>query len=62
MRTAVDRGQDTVFTEVLRSSVTPIFATRDDVITLLARNDPALVDRLRDLYNRYGQVATALAR
>jgi len=62
LRTEVDRGQDSVFTEAQRSNLTPVFATRDDMITLLARNDPASVDRLTDLYNKYRQVAVVPAR
>ena len=62
LRTEVDRGHDSVFTEAQRSTLTPVFATRDDMITLLARSDPASVDRLMDLYNKYRQVAFAPAR
>jgi len=62
LRAEVDRGRDSVFTEAQRSNLTPLFATRDDTITLLARSDPASADRLMDLYNKYRQVAVVPAR
>jgi hypothetical protein len=62
LRTEVDRGRDSVFTEAQRNNLTPVFATRDDTITLLARSDPASSDRLTDLYNKYRQVAVAPVR
>jgi hypothetical protein len=33
--------------------VQPLFAGRDEVITLLARSDPAAADRLSDLFAAY---------
>jgi hypothetical protein len=33
--------------------VQPLFDQRDEIITLLARNDPASADRLSDLYASY---------
>ena len=56
----IESGRDSVFSEAQRNVLRPIFATRDDTITLLARSDPASADRLLDLYTKYRQ-ATASA-
>lgn len=58
LRNEIDRGRDSVFTEAQQATLGPIFETRDETITLLARSDPASADRLVDLYNKYRQ-ATA---
>ena len=42
-------------TQAQRESMKPLFAQRDDIITLLARSDPASADRLSDLYVSYRQ-------
>lgn len=56
-------GRDSVFNEGQRTALRSMFDTRDDTITLLARSDPASVDRLVDLYTRYRQaIATAPPR
>ena len=47
------REQDSVFNEAQRNVLGPMFDKRDETITLLARSDPASVDRLVDLYNTY---------
>ena len=60
LRTEMERGRDSVFDETQQNSLRPVFDARDDTITLLARGDPASVDRLFDLYNKYRQ-ATATA-
>ena len=62
LRAEVDRGSDSVFNEAQRTNLAPVFSGRDDTITLLARSDPASVDRLTDLYLKYRQVAVASAR
>ena len=38
-----------------QNALRPVFDTRDDTITLLARGDPASSDRLTELYNTYRQ-------
>ena len=53
--TEVARGRDSVFNEGQRNALRSLFDTRDDTITLLARSDPASVDRLVDLYTKYRQ-------
>jgi hypothetical protein len=56
-------GRVSVFNEGQRTALRSMFDTRDDTITLLARSDPASVDRLMDLYTRYRQaIATAPPR
>jgi hypothetical protein len=56
LRMEIDRGGDSVFNETQRNTLNPIFNTRDDTITLLARNDPASADRLVEFYVKYRQV------
>lgn len=48
-----DRGDASALTPAQRGAVQPLFAGRDEIITLLARNDPAAADRLSDLYASY---------
>jgi len=40
-----------------RESLRPLLGGRDDLITLLARSDPASADRLSDLYASYRKAA-----
>ena len=61
LRAEADRGSASVFTSEQRSKLQPIFAERDNTVTLLARSDPASVDRLMDLYLKYRQVAPSTA-
>ena len=44
------------YTEAQRASLQPLFAGRDELITLLARNDPASADRLSDLFVAYRKI------
>ena len=44
------------YTEAQRNSLQPLFASRDELITLLARNDPASADRLSDLFVAYRKI------
>ena len=55
LQTEIERGHGSAFNEVQRSVLRPMFDTRDDTITLLARSDPASADRLVNLYNTYRQ-------
>lgn len=52
-----ETGQEkgSALTPAQRDAVKPLFAQRDDIITLLARSDPASADRLSDLYVSYRQ-------
>jgi hypothetical protein len=49
----VNKGDASNFTKAQRESMQSLFAGRDEVITLLARSDPASADRLTDLYVAY---------
>ena len=49
----VDRGEDSVLDQVQRDAVRPLLTQRDEIITLLARSDPAAADRLADLDASY---------
>ena len=53
LRAEIDEGESSDFTEAQRAGVQPLFAGRDEIITLLARGDPASADRLSDLYAAY---------
>jgi hypothetical protein len=50
LRQQTDAGDESTLTQSQRESVMPLLSERDDIITLLARNDPASVDRLSDIY------------
>jgi hypothetical protein len=47
------KGADSALTDSQKQTVQTLFAGRDEVITLLARSDPASADRLSDLYATY---------
>ena len=53
LREEIDKGDTSDFTQAQRAEVQPLFAGRDEIITLLARSDPASADRLSDLYVAY---------
>ena len=53
LRAEIDKGDTSYFTQAQRAGVQPLFDGRDEVITLLARSDPASADRLSDLYVAY---------
>jgi hypothetical protein len=53
LRAEIDKGDASYFTQAQRAGVQPLFAGRDEIITLLARSDPASADRLSDLYVAY---------
>lgn len=52
----VNKGEDSALNAAQRSAVQPFFAQRDEIITLLARSDPAAADRLSDLFATYRKV------
>lgn len=54
LRTESDRSESALSTGQIEA-VKPILTGRDEIITLLARNDPAAGDRLADLYLSYLQ-------
>ena len=51
-----DKVDGSNYTEAQRNSMQSLFAGRDELITLLARNDPASVDRLSDLFVAYRKI------
>ena len=53
LRAEADKGADSALTDSQKQSLQPLFAGRDEIITLLARSDPASADRLSDLYATY---------
>jgi hypothetical protein len=53
LRTETDRGNESALSQVQREGVQALFNQRDEIITLLARSDPAALDRLSDLYVSY---------
>jgi len=52
----IDKGNASVYTQAQRDAMQPLFAGRDDLITLLARSDPASADRLADLFAAYRKI------
>jgi len=55
----IDKGNSSVYTQAQRDAMQPLFAGRDDLITLLARSDPASADRLADLFAAYRKIVNA---
>lgn len=53
LRAETDRTQDRALTTEQTARARELLAARDDVITLLARNDPASADRLTGIYVAY---------
>jgi hypothetical protein len=53
LRTELDAGEDSPFSPRQREAAAPLLDRRDDIITLLARSDPASAERLSDLYVSY---------
>ncbi len=56
LRAETDRGADSTLSPAQREGVQPLYAGRDEIITLLARGDPASADRLSDLYVSYRKI------
>ena len=55
LRTQIDAGADSALTAPQREGTAQLLARRDDVITLLARGDPASAEQLSDIYVSYRQ-------
>ena len=53
LRGELDAGEESPLDARQRESVAPLLQKRDDIITLLARSDPAAAERLSDLYVSY---------
>lgn len=52
----IDKGNTSNFTQAQRQAMEPLFAGRDEIITLLARSDPTSAGRLSDLYVSYRRI------
>ena len=53
LRAEIDKGETSYLTQAQRAGAQPSLDGRDEIITLLARSDPASADRLSDLYVAY---------
>ena len=51
-----ESGNASALTQAQREGAQPLLTRRDEIITLLARSDPAAADRLSDLYVSYRQI------
>lgn len=58
LRAEIDKGDSSSFTRAQRQAMQPLFDGRDELITLLARSDPASADRLSDIFVAYRKVMT----
>lgn len=56
VRAELDKADGSTFSQAQIQGIQPLLAGRDEVITLLARSDPAAADRLTDLYVAYRKV------
>jgi len=54
----LNKADDSNFTQAQRQGIQPLLAGRDEIITLLARSDPAAADRLTDLYVAYRKIVS----
>jgi hypothetical protein len=53
LRGELDAGEESPLNARQREAAAPLLDRRDDIITLLARSDPAAAERLSDLYVSY---------
>lgn len=53
LSTELDRGEESALDRTQQDAVRPLLVQRDEIITLLARSDPAAADRLSDLDSAY---------
>jgi len=56
LRAETDRGNDSALSQTQREGLQPMLTPRDEIITLLARSEPASADRLSDLYVSYRKI------
>jgi hypothetical protein len=56
LRADLDQGNSSNYTDAQRNSLQSMFAGRDELITLLARSDPAAADRLSDMFLAYRKI------
>ncbi|MEP7211595.1 MAG: hypothetical protein ABI791_00870 [Acidobacteriota bacterium] len=55
----MDNTTGSVLADQEKAQITPALGTRDDIITLLSRSDPASTERLSDLYVQYRGATSA---
>ncbi|HQU92499.1 MAG TPA: hypothetical protein PLK77_09395 [Pyrinomonadaceae bacterium] len=53
VRSEMDKGNDGILTEQERIGLSRVMAERDEIITLLSRNDPAAAERLSNAFIEY---------
>jgi hypothetical protein len=58
LRVEIDKRSDSALSQTQREGLRPVFASRDGIITLISRSDPASADRLSDLYVSYSKIMT----
>ena len=56
LQAEIAKGDSSSYTRAQGEKLQQLFARRDDLITLLARSDPASADRLTDLFVAYRQI------
>jgi hypothetical protein len=56
LRAETDRGNDSALSQAQKEGAQALFTQRDEIITLLARSDPAAADRLSDLYVSFREI------
>ena len=59
LQAEIDKGDASHLTPAQRTAAQALFAGRDEIITLLARSDPAAADRLSDVYAAYRKLASS---
>lgn len=57
LRRQIDSDSGALFTPSQREGLTFLLSERDELITLLARSDPAATDRLLNVYSTYNKLA-----
>lgn len=58
----LNKGDASAFANIQREGVSALLTQRDELITLLARNDPASADRLANLYVQYRKAVAPAAK
>lgn len=59
VRAEMDNSDSDVFNAQEKTRITGLMVSRDDIITLLSRGDPATAERLSDLYVEYQKATSA---
>jgi hypothetical protein len=62
LRNQIDRGPESDLSSFQRDRLRALLPQRDDVITLLARSDPAAVNRLSEIYVTYQKAMNNVSR